>query len=105
MVQANQRYSQLLAETLGRLSFQATGSSYRGSFPSDLFVLCYARVPAVLVEIGFGNHPVEGWLPSDGAYWQKRDPPAVGAQYTSGDIECLWWGLCLVSASSLPLDG
>ncbi|KGQ21247.1 N-acetylmuramoyl-L-alanine amidase family protein [Thermus filiformis] len=71
LAQANQRYSQSLAETLGRLLSQATGSPYRGSFPGDLFVLRYARVPAVLVEIGFGDHPVEGRLLSDGAYRQK----------------------------------
>jgi N-acetylmuramoyl-L-alanine amidase len=71
LAQANGRYSQSLAETLGRLLAQATGSPYRGSFPGDLFVLRYARVPAVLVEIGFGDHPVEGRLLSDGAYRQK----------------------------------
>jgi N-acetylmuramoyl-L-alanine amidase len=60
VAQANQRFSQRLAETLGRHLSQAAGSPYRGSFPGDLFVLRYAKVPAVLVEIGFGDHPVEG---------------------------------------------
>ncbi|MEZ0349150.1 MAG: N-acetylmuramoyl-L-alanine amidase [Thermus sp.] len=75
VAQANQRYSQRLAETLGRKLSQATGSPYRGSFPGDLFVLRYAKVPAVLVEIGFGDHPVEGRRLADPAY---RDKVAQG---------------------------
>ncbi|MER3536239.1 MAG: N-acetylmuramoyl-L-alanine amidase [Thermus sp.] len=71
LAQANQRYSQVLAETVGRALSLATESPYRGSFPGDLFVLRYARVPAVLVEVGFGNHPVEGRLLADEAYRQK----------------------------------
>ncbi len=71
VAQANQRFSQRLAETLGRHLSQATGSPYRGSFPGDFFVLRYARVPAVLVEIGFGDHPVEGRNLADPAYREK----------------------------------
>jgi len=71
VAQANQRYSQRLAETLGRHLAQATGSPYRGAFPGDLFVLRYAKVPAVLVEIGFGDHPVEGRQLADPAYREK----------------------------------
>jgi N-acetylmuramoyl-L-alanine amidase len=65
VAQANQRFSQRLAETLGRSLSQATGSPYRGSFPGDFFVLRYAKVPAVLVEIGFGDHPVENLADPD----------------------------------------
>ncbi|WP_243031875.1 N-acetylmuramoyl-L-alanine amidase [Thermus altitudinis] len=71
VAQANQRYSQRLAETLGRHLSQATGSPYRGTFPGDFFVLRYAKVPAVLVEIGFGDHPVEGRRLADPAYREK----------------------------------
>nr|WP_277621211.1 N-acetylmuramoyl-L-alanine amidase [Thermus arciformis] len=71
VAQANQRYSQRLAETLGRKLSQATGSPYRGSFPGDLFVLRYAKVPAVLVEIGFGDHPAEGRRLAEAAYREK----------------------------------
>jgi N-acetylmuramoyl-L-alanine amidase len=71
VAQANQRFSQRLAETLGRHLSQATGSPYRGSFPGDLFVLRYAKVPAVLVEIGFGDHPVEGRNLADPDYREK----------------------------------
>ncbi|WP_243027619.1 N-acetylmuramoyl-L-alanine amidase [Thermus albus] len=71
VAQANQRYSQRLAETLGRHLSQATGSPYRGAFPGDFFVLRYAKVPAVLVEIGFGDHPVEGRRLADPAYREK----------------------------------
>jgi len=71
VAQANQRFSQRLAETLGRHLSQATGSPYRGSFPGDFFVLRYARVPAVLVEIGFGDHPVEGRNLADPDYREK----------------------------------
>jgi N-acetylmuramoyl-L-alanine amidase len=71
VAQANQRFSQRLAETLGRSLSQATGSPYRGSFPGDLFVLRYAKVPAVLVEIGFGDHPVEGRNLADPDYREK----------------------------------
>ncbi|WP_117237385.1 N-acetylmuramoyl-L-alanine amidase [Thermus sediminis] len=75
VAQANQRFSQRLAETLGHHLSQATGSPYRGSFPGDFFVLRYARVPAVLVEIGFGDHPVEGRRLQESAY---RDRVAQG---------------------------
>jgi N-acetylmuramoyl-L-alanine amidase len=71
VAQANQRFSQRLAETLGRHLSQATGSPYRGSFPGDFFVLRYAKVPAVLVEIGFGDHPVEGRNLADPGYREK----------------------------------
>ncbi|GAA6741751.1 N-acetylmuramoyl-L-alanine amidase [Thermus oshimai] len=71
VAQANQRYSERLAETLGRKLSQATGSPYRGSFPGDFFVLRYAKVPAVLVEVGFGDHPVEGRKLQDPAYREK----------------------------------
>jgi len=71
VAQANQRFSQRLAETLGRYLSQATGSPYRGSFPGDFFVLRYAKVPAVLVEVGFGDHPVEGRNLADPAYREK----------------------------------
>ncbi|WP_114312839.1 N-acetylmuramoyl-L-alanine amidase [Thermus caldifontis] len=71
VAQANQRYSQRLAETLGRHLSQVTGSPYRGSFPGDLFVLRYAKVPAVLVEIGFGDHVVEGRRLADPAYRER----------------------------------
>ena len=71
VAQANQRYSQRLAETLGRKLSQTTGSPFRGTFPGDFFVLRYAKVPAVLVEIGFGDHPVEGRRLADPAYREK----------------------------------
>ena len=71
VAQANQRFSQRLAETLGRHLSQATGSPYRGSFPGDFFVLRYARVPAVLVEVGFGDHPVEGRRLQDPTYRER----------------------------------
>jgi len=71
VAQANQRYSQRLAETLGRKLSQATGSPYRGSFPGDFFVLRYAKVPAVLVEIGFGDHPAEGRRLAEAAYRER----------------------------------
>ncbi len=71
VAQANQRYSERLAETLGRKLSEATGSPYRGSFPGDFFVLRYAKVPAVLVEVGFGDHPVEGRRLQGPAYREK----------------------------------
>ncbi|ULR40380.1 N-acetylmuramoyl-L-alanine amidase [Thermus sp. NEB1569] len=71
VAQANQRYSQRLAETLGRHLSQASGSTYRGTFPGDFFVLRYAKVPAVLVEMGFGDHPVEGRRLADPTYREK----------------------------------
>lgn len=71
LAQANQRYSRSLAEALGQALSSATGSPYRGSFPGDLFVLRYARVPAVLVEVGFGDHPLEGRLLAQEDYREK----------------------------------
>jgi N-acetylmuramoyl-L-alanine amidase len=71
VAQANQRFSQRLAETLGWHLSQATGSPYRGSFPGDFFVLRYAKVPAVLVEVGFGDHPAEGRRLQDPTYRER----------------------------------
>ncbi|RTG93809.1 N-acetylmuramoyl-L-alanine amidase [Thermus scotoductus] len=71
VAQANQRYSQRLAETLGRKLSQTTGSPFRGTFPGDFFVLRYAKVPAVLVEMGFGDHPAEGRRLADPTYREK----------------------------------
>ncbi|MGQ9735254.1 MAG: N-acetylmuramoyl-L-alanine amidase family protein [Thermaceae bacterium] len=71
LAQANQRYSRSLAQVLGQALSRATGAPYRGSFPGDFFVLRYARVPAVLVEVGFGDHPVEGRSLEEAAYRER----------------------------------
>ncbi len=71
VAQANQRFSRRLAEELGRALAQAAGGPLRGVFPAEFFVLRYAKVPAVLVEVGFGDHPVEGRRLADPLYRER----------------------------------
>ncbi len=60
VAQANLAFSAQLARTLQARLVQAAGSPDRGVHSAPLYVLRYARIPAVLVEVGFANHPTEG---------------------------------------------
>jgi len=60
LAQANLAFSEQLARTLQARLVSAARSPDRGVHSAPLFVLRYARVPAVLVEVGFINHPQEG---------------------------------------------
>jgi N-acetylmuramoyl-L-alanine amidase len=39
--------------------------------PNSLWVIRFARIPAILTEIGFGTHPTEGRNLGTGWYSQK----------------------------------
>jgi len=56
----NLSYSTLLAENVQDDLIGLTGSQNRGVKHNYFVVIRDARVPAVLVELGFVNHPVEG---------------------------------------------
>ncbi len=62
VAQANLAFSAQLARTLQVRLAEAARSPDRGVHSAPLYVLRYARVPAVLVEVGFANHPTEGRL-------------------------------------------
>jgi len=60
LAQANLAFSEELARKIEARLSQAAGSPDRGVHSAPLYVLRYARIPAVLVEVGFINHPQEG---------------------------------------------
>jgi N-acetylmuramoyl-L-alanine amidase len=60
LAQANLIYSRRLAEALQNSMLSGTGAVNRGIHSAPFYVIRNARIPAVLVEIGFANHPVEG---------------------------------------------
>jgi len=60
VAQANLAFSAQLARTIQARLVRAAGSPDRGVHSAPLYVLRYARIPAVLVEVGFANHPAEG---------------------------------------------
>jgi N-acetylmuramoyl-L-alanine amidase len=53
-------YSRRLAHSVQRNLVEATGAVDRGVKQNALFVIRNARTPAILVELGFVTHPVEG---------------------------------------------
>ena len=62
VAQANLAFSAQLARTIQARLSEAARSPDRGVHSAPLYVLRYARIPAVLVEVGFANHPTEGRL-------------------------------------------
>ena len=62
------QYSRSFAETVQSVMVDATGAHDRGIKELPLLVLRNARIPAILVEIGFVNHPEEGKRLADAAY-------------------------------------
>jgi len=64
----NLTYSTALAERVQRGLIGVTGSADRGVKNNYFVVIRDARVPAVLVELGFINHPTEGPKLADAGY-------------------------------------
>jgi N-acetylmuramoyl-L-alanine amidase len=60
IAQSNLSFSRRLATYLQTELVRATGAVDRGVRQAPFYVLRNARIPAVLVEVGFANHPVEG---------------------------------------------
>lgn len=71
LVQANLTLSKQLADKVQNAMVQQLNASNRGVKAAPLMVLRVARTPAILVEIGFGTHPVEGRKLGNPAYRQQ----------------------------------
>lgn len=71
LVQANLTLSKQLAQTVQNSMVRELNAINRGIKTGPLMVLRFARTPAILVEIGFGTHPVEGRKLDNEAYRQQ----------------------------------
>ncbi|MBS3965704.1 MAG: N-acetylmuramoyl-L-alanine amidase [Truepera sp.] len=60
LAQEQLHFSRLLAQSVQSSLIAATGAADRGVRQSAFYVLRNARIPAVLLELGFVRHPVEG---------------------------------------------
>lgn len=60
IAQSNLKFSRQLAHYVQGAMLQATGAVDRGVRQAPFYVIRNARIPAILVEVGFANHPVEG---------------------------------------------
>jgi len=70
IAQSNLMFSRQLAHLVHSALVQATGAVDRGVRQAPFYVLRNARIPAILVEVGFANHPVEGRRLQSEAYRQ-----------------------------------
>lgn len=71
LAQSNLAFSNQLANTVQRKLIASTKAVNRGVQRDYFYVIRYARTPAILVEIGFGTHPVEGRKLGTDAYRQS----------------------------------
>jgi len=71
IAQGNLQFSARLADEILKQLIARTGTKNRGVHSAPFYVLRYARIPAVLVEVGFANHPTEGRLLARADYRQK----------------------------------
>lgn len=71
IAQANLKFSEQLALKTLRSLVRETGAVSRGVHTAPFYVIRNARIPAILVEIGFVNHPLEGKKLATGAYRQQ----------------------------------
>ncbi|GEM89454.1 N-acetylmuramoyl-L-alanine amidase family protein [Oceanithermus desulfurans] len=71
IAQGNLQFSARLADDILEQLIARTGTKNRGVHSAPFYVLRYARIPAVLVEVGFANHPTEGRLLARADYRQK----------------------------------
>ncbi|WP_245557558.1 N-acetylmuramoyl-L-alanine amidase family protein [Deinococcus peraridilitoris] len=60
LTQSNVTYSRKLANLVQNKLIAATGAVNRGVGSNIFYVIRNARTPAILIEVGFGSHPVEG---------------------------------------------
>jgi N-acetylmuramoyl-L-alanine amidase len=75
LAQANLKFSEQLALKTLHAMVRETGAINRGIHTAPFYVIRSARIPAILVEIGFVNHPVEGKKLASSTY---RDRLASG---------------------------
>lgn len=78
LAQANLKFSEQLALKTLRAMVRETGAVSRGVQTAPFYVIRNARIPAILVEIGFVNHPTEG---------QKLGTSTYRAQLANGLAE------------------
>lgn len=78
LAQANLKFSEQLALKTLRAMVRETGAVSRGVQTAPFYVIRNARIPAILVEVGFVNHPTEG---------KKLGTSAYRAQLASGLAE------------------
>ncbi len=71
LVQENLKFSRILAKDVQANLLAQTGARSRGVHPNSLAVIRFARIPAILTEIGFGTHPTEGRNLGTQRYTQK----------------------------------
>ncbi len=71
LVQENLKFSRILAKDVQASLLAKTGARSRGVHPNSLWVIRFARIPAILTEIGFGTHPTEGRNLGTSWYSQK----------------------------------
>jgi N-acetylmuramoyl-L-alanine amidase len=71
LVQENLKFSRILAKDVQANLLAQTGARSRGVHPNSLWVIRFARIPAILTEIGFGTHPTEGRNLGTQRYTQK----------------------------------
>ncbi|MCX7783487.1 MAG: N-acetylmuramoyl-L-alanine amidase [Meiothermus sp.] len=71
LAQANLKFSEQLALKTLRSLVRETGAVSRGVHTAPFYVIRNARIPAILVEIGFVNHPDEGKKLATRAYRQQ----------------------------------
>ncbi len=79
IAQGNLQFSERLANVILADLVKDTGSTSRGVHSAPFYVLRNARIPAVLVEVGFANHPVEGRQLARADYRQKIAQGIAGA--------------------------
>lgn len=78
IAQTNLRFSRQLAGQVQSKIVQTTGAFNRGIRQAPFMVIREARIPAVLVEVGFANHPTEGPKLASDAYRQSLAAGIVG---------------------------
>lgn len=71
LIQENLRFSSRLADAVQSSVVSRTGAASRGVDQAYFWVIRYARIPAILVETGFGTNPTEGANLSTNAYRLK----------------------------------
>ncbi|WP_245900758.1 N-acetylmuramoyl-L-alanine amidase family protein [Deinococcus yavapaiensis] len=68
IAQSKLTYSKKLASMVQRNLIASTGATNRGIGTAPFAVIRETRTPAILIELGFGSHPVEGRKLGDSTY-------------------------------------
>lgn len=76
LAQAKLSFSRQLAQRVQANLIQATGAVNRGVRTDAFYVIRNPTTPAILIELGFGTHPVEGPKLAQAAY-QERMAQAI----------------------------